>query len=299
MVPGSTPGRGPAGPEAAMAQPRCTRAGEARAAGVHGWRRRVRPGVGGLGRWVVVGASWGVTLALAYAQAHPERVTAMVLAAVTSGTRRETDWITRDMRRVFPREGDTFAAVVPEPDRHGDLSAAYARLLADPNTSDRAAEQWCAWEDTHVSLMPDWQPSPRYQDPAFRQVFARLVTHYRSNGCFLADDQIAANMHRIATIPAPHPRPLRRLRAPGHRLGPASGLAVQSPGRPRQQRPRGCRHDRRHGRRVGRVPNPPLRSVAACRRGWSGASGSDHECDANSGSAPRRSEAVPNSPVGA
>src|SRR5689334_2359907 len=78
----------------------------------------------GIDRWVVAGGSWGVTLALAYAQAHPERVIAMALAAVTCGTRRETDWITRDMRRVFPREWDTFAAAVPEPDRTGDLSAA-------------------------------------------------------------------------------------------------------------------------------------------------------------------------------
>ena len=58
----------------------------------------------GIDRWLVVGVSWGVTLALVYAQAHPDRVTGMVLAAVTSGTRRETDWITRDMGRVFPRE---------------------------------------------------------------------------------------------------------------------------------------------------------------------------------------------------
>lgn len=158
----------------------------------------------GIDRWVVAGASWGVTLALAYAQAYPERVTAMVLAAVTSGTRRETDWITRDMRRVFPREWDAFAAVVPEPDRHGDLSAAYARLLADPDPqiSDRAAEHWCAWEDTHVSLTPNWEPNPRFEDRVFRQVFARLVTHYWANGCFLTEGQIAANMHRIATIPA-------------------------------------------------------------------------------------------------
>ena len=58
----------------------------------------------GIDRWLVSGGSWGVALALAYAQAHPERVTALVLAAVTSGRRLETDWITRDMRRVFPRE---------------------------------------------------------------------------------------------------------------------------------------------------------------------------------------------------
>jgi proline iminopeptidase len=158
----------------------------------------------GIDRWVVVGGSWGVTLALAYAQRHPARVTAMVLAAVTAGTRRETDWITRDMRRVFPREWDVFAAGVPESERDSDLSAAYARLLSSPDrtVTERAAEQWCIWEDTHVSLTPGWEPWLRYQDPTFRQVFARLVTHYWSNGCFLDDTPIAANMHRIAAIPA-------------------------------------------------------------------------------------------------
>lgn len=71
----------------------------------------------------------GVTLGLVYAQRHPERVIAMVLGAVTAGTRRETDWITRDMRRVFPREWEQFAAAVPAAERDGDLAAAYARLL--------------------------------------------------------------------------------------------------------------------------------------------------------------------------
>jgi proline iminopeptidase len=155
-------------------------------------------------RWVVAGGSWGVTLALAYAQRHPDRVTAMVLAAVTSGTRRETDWITRDMRRIFPREWDTFAANVSQRERGGDLAAAYALLLADPDVavSNRAAEQWCSWEDTHVSLTPGWEPWLRYQDPTFQQIFARLVTHYWGNGCFLDDEPIAASMHRIAAIPA-------------------------------------------------------------------------------------------------
>jgi proline iminopeptidase len=157
----------------------------------------------GIERWLVSGGSWGVTLALAYAQRHPDRVTAMVLAAVTAGTRRETDWITRDMRRVFPREWDAYAAEVPESERDGDLCVAYARLLAspDPAVTARAAEQWCGWEDTHVSLAPGWQPWPRYQDPTFRQVFARLVTHYWANGCFLDDTPIVAGMDRIADIP--------------------------------------------------------------------------------------------------
>jgi proline iminopeptidase len=155
-------------------------------------------------RWVVVGVSWGVTLALVYAQAYPHRVIAMVLAAVTAGTRRETGWITRDMGRVFPREWDAFTAVVPAAERGGDLSAAYARLLADPEPSVRegAALAWCDWEDTHVSLVPGWTRNPRFANPAFRMVFARLVTHYWSHGCFLADGQIRAGMQRLAGIPA-------------------------------------------------------------------------------------------------
>ena len=157
-----------------------------------------------LDRWIVLGVSWGVTLGLVYAQAHPDRVIAMVLAAVTSGSRRETEWITRDIGRVFPREWEAFAAGVPEAERGGDLAAAYARLLAsdDPAVRDGAARAWCAWEDTHVSLMPGWKPSKDYEDPTFRSVFARLVTHYWSHGCFLADGQVLAGMPCLAGIPA-------------------------------------------------------------------------------------------------
>lgn len=71
----------------------------------------------GINRWVVACGSWGVTLGLVYAQRHPERVIAMVLGAVTAGTRRETDWITRDMGRVFPREWEQFTGTVPAAER--------------------------------------------------------------------------------------------------------------------------------------------------------------------------------------
>jgi proline iminopeptidase len=158
----------------------------------------------GIDRWVVVGVSWGVTLGLVYAQRHPERVIAMVLGAVTAGTRREIDWITRDMGRVFPREWEQFAAAVPPAERNGDLATAYARLLAnpDPQIRESAALQWCIWEDTHVSLMPGWTPTLRYEDPTFRVIFARLVTHYWSHGCFLTDYQVLNGMDRLAGIPA-------------------------------------------------------------------------------------------------
>jgi proline iminopeptidase len=158
----------------------------------------------GIDRWVVYGVSWGVTLGLVYAQAHPERVIAMVLGAVTSGTRRETQWMTRDVGRIFPREWEAFAAGVPAPERDGDLAAAYARLLAnpDPKVRDDAAKAWCTWEDWHISLMPGWAPNLRYTDPTFRSVFARLVTHYWSHNCFLADGHIMAGMPQLAGIPA-------------------------------------------------------------------------------------------------
>jgi proline iminopeptidase len=127
----------------------------------------------------------------------------MVLGAVTAGTRREIEWITRDMGRVFPREWERFLSVVPDAEQRGDLCATYARLLADPDPQvhRRAALQWCAWEDTHVSLMPGWEPDPRYDDETFRLTFARLVTHYWSNGCFLTDESISQNMHRLNGIP--------------------------------------------------------------------------------------------------
>lgn len=158
----------------------------------------------GVERWVVAGVSWGVTLALVYAQRHPERVRAMALGAVTTGTRREIDWITRDMGRIFPEAWKRFVDAVPDDERDGDLAAGYARLLSDPDVHVRAnaARQWCEWEDTHVSLMPGWTPDRRFDDPTFRAVFARLVTHYWSNGCFLADGQIQRDMYRVADIPA-------------------------------------------------------------------------------------------------
>lgn len=158
----------------------------------------------GIDRWVVVGVSWGVTLALVYAQAHPERVSAMVLGAITTGSRREVEWITRDMGRLFPAEWEAFRSLVPPAERDGDLAAAYARLLAEPDDAVReaAAAAWCAWEDTHVSLAPGWRPDTRYEDPAFRMTFARLVTHYWSHGCFLSEGEILDHMDSLATIPA-------------------------------------------------------------------------------------------------
>ncbi|MGY1603666.1 prolyl aminopeptidase [Geodermatophilus sp. SYSU D00815] len=157
----------------------------------------------GVERWTVAGGSWGTTLALAYAQAHSDRVAELVLSAVTTTTRREVEWITRAMGRVFPEAWARFRDGVPPGDRDGDLAAAYARLLADPDPAvrERAARDWCAWEDTHVSLGPGWSPDPRFDDPVFRAVFARLVTHYWAGAGFLPDGALLAGATRLAGIP--------------------------------------------------------------------------------------------------
>src|SRR4051794_5571075 len=95
----------------------------------------------GIERWLVAGGSWGTTLALAYAQAHPECVTEMVLVAVGSTSRSEIDFITRDVGELFPEEWTRFRDFVPAVERDGSMAAAYARLLAspDPEDVDRAA----------------------------------------------------------------------------------------------------------------------------------------------------------------
>jgi proline iminopeptidase len=155
-------------------------------------------------RWLVWGGSWGTTLALAYAQNHPNRVSEMILVSVVTTTRTETEWVTRAMGRVFPAEWERFVAVVPDAERGGDLAAAYSRLLHDPDpqTRERAAREWCAWEDTHVATAPGHTHDDRYDDPTFRLCFARLVTHYWSHAAFLDDGALLRGVDRVAHIPA-------------------------------------------------------------------------------------------------
>jgi proline iminopeptidase len=111
--------------------------------------------------WTVLGISWGTCLGLAYAQAHPQRVRALVLASAGTNSRREVDWLTRDVGRIFPREWDRFAAAVPAALRDLPLVDAYATMLFDPDPAVRehAARQWCAWEDAHISLLPATRPA--------------------------------------------------------------------------------------------------------------------------------------------
>lgn len=154
-------------------------------------------------RWIILGLSWGTTLGLAYAQAHPNRVSALVLGFVTTTSRREVQWITEDIGRVFPEEWDCFVSAVPDHLRCLPLVDAYASMLADHDLAvrDHASRAWCAWEDAHVSLTPGHAPNPRYQDPEFRLRFARLVTHYWRHAGFLKEDQLIRDAAILNGIP--------------------------------------------------------------------------------------------------
>ena len=156
----------------------------------------------GIERWLVTGVSWGSTLALAYAQAHPERVLGIALMCITTTTRAEVEWLTEDMRRVFPREWERFAEASGRRPGQRVIDAYYERLTSsDPEERDAAAVAWCAWEDVHVSLDPRARPNPQYADPVFRQVFATLVVHYWKHAAFIEDGALLAGMSRLAGIP--------------------------------------------------------------------------------------------------
>ena len=155
-----------------------------------------------LDSWLLLGVSWGCTLALAYAQAHPGRVTGIVLAAINTTTRFEVDWITEHLQALFPGEWLSFARTSGRKTGQRLIDAYHERLLdPDPDVRAAAAEAWCAWENVHVSLDPKFKPILLFEDPGFRQNFATLVVHYWKHAGFLDDGEILAGMSRLAGIP--------------------------------------------------------------------------------------------------
>src|SRR5580704_12054868 len=157
----------------------------------------------GINRWLVFGGSWGSTLALAYAERNPDRVSEMVLASVATTTAREIDWITRGVGVFFPEPWARFRDGVPEADRAGSLVDAYHRLLMnpDPAVHEKAAREWCEWEMALVAVRSDHEPHPRYEQSAFRLGFARLVTHYWLHNAWLEEDVLLRDVNRLSGIP--------------------------------------------------------------------------------------------------
>lgn len=184
----------------------------------------------GIDRWLLHGVSWGSTLALAYALEHPDRVTELVLTAVTTGARAEIDWITEGVGRIFPEAWEEFASLAHPDERVVD---AYARMLrdTDPTVRARAALAWEAWESTHVSLDPEWTPGPMFDNARTRENFATLVTHFWANDCFL-ERPVLEQVAEIAHIPAVLIHGRRDISGPAitpwtlHRAWPGSELHI-------------------------------------------------------------------------
>ena len=162
----------------------------------------------GIEAWVVNGVSWGSTLALAYAQAHPDRVLGVVLFAVTTTSRREVDWITEGVGSIFPEAWDRFAghaegSGIGYRRGQGRLVEAYSRLMesADPVVREAASQEWALWEDTHVYIgAGGFHRDPRWQDRGFRHAFLRLTAHYWSHDGF-CDPPILERMSRLKDVP--------------------------------------------------------------------------------------------------
>lgn len=162
----------------------------------------------GIDRWILNGASWGSTLALAYAIEHPERVIGLVLFAVTTTSRAEVDWITEGVGAIFPEAWDRLAAHAERANvgyrrGRGRIVEAYSRLMesADAAVRDAASHEWALWEDTHISFgAGGLQRDPRWDDRPFRHAFLRLTGHYWSNDGF-SQPPILDRLDRISDIP--------------------------------------------------------------------------------------------------
>jgi proline iminopeptidase len=158
----------------------------------------------GIERWQLFGGSWGSTLALAYAETHPERASELVLRGIFTLRRAELEWFYQEgCSWIFPEAFEDYLRPIPVPER-GDLISAYHRRLThpDPDVQLEAARAWSAWEGKTLSLLPDAERVRRFSEDAYALAFARIECHYFMHGGFFdADDQLIRAAHRLRHIP--------------------------------------------------------------------------------------------------
>lgn len=167
----------------------------------------------GIDRWQVFGGSWGSTLGLAYAQAHPDRVTELVLRGIFLLRRSEIDWYYNGgAAHIYPDLWESYLEPIPVDERDGDLVAAYHRLLTsgDAATARAAARAWTGWEQATSYLLPrpdEESDGSSADDPQkkdtdrFDLAFASIENHYFVNHGFLRDGQLLDEIDTIASIP--------------------------------------------------------------------------------------------------
>ena len=168
----------------------------------------------GIDRWMLRGGSWGSTLSLAYAQAHPDRVSAMLLVAVTMTRRWELNWLYRGGGMFYPEAWERFRDFAGGTTRFGsprdteppieELLAVYAGMMADadPDVRARAAAEWLAWEDALISGEGNGTPGAYSDRPDDAKIaFVRICSHYFAHSGFLEDGILLRDAPKLAGIP--------------------------------------------------------------------------------------------------
>jgi len=158
----------------------------------------------GIDQWQVFGGSWGSTLALAYAETHPDRVSELILRGIFTLRCAELEWFYQEgCSWLFPDAFEDYVKVIPEAER-GDMIAAYYKRLTseDPETQVTAARAWSAWEGRTLSLLPDYDRVRQFSEDHYALAFARIECHYFIHGGFFdTDDQLIRNASRLKDIP--------------------------------------------------------------------------------------------------
>ena len=156
----------------------------------------------GVEQWLVFGGSWGSTLALAYAQTHPERCLGLILRGIFLFRPKEVDWFMTGMRHVFPESWEDFAGFVPQHEREDLLHAYYRRLAdADPSVHLPAARAWSRYEGACSTLLPSAETVAHFDDERVAVGLARIEAHYFVHRGFLAEDALLAGIGTIRHVP--------------------------------------------------------------------------------------------------
>lgn len=159
----------------------------------------------GIETWLVFGGSWGSTLSLAYAQAHPQAVSELVLRGIFLLRKKELTWFYQEgASALFPDAWERFVAPIPEAERDDLLHAYHRRLTSDDvQTRIQAARAWSQWEGSTLSLMEDPARVQAFGEYRFAEAFARIECHYFINNAFLSHDgQLLDDIDRIRHVPA-------------------------------------------------------------------------------------------------
>ncbi|WP_269931558.1 prolyl aminopeptidase [Aminobacter sp. HY435] len=157
----------------------------------------------GFDTWQVFGGSWGSTLALAYAETHPDRVSELVLRGIYTVTRAELDWFYQfGVSEMFPDKWERFVELIPEAER-GDMMAAYRKRLVgdDRKAQVEAALAWSIWEGETITLLPDPDTSGKFGEDDFAVAFARIENHYFVHAGWLDEGQLIRDAHKLHDIP--------------------------------------------------------------------------------------------------